>query len=129
MKRLLLLVIICTAFALHAESIPADSSATATITMLEIGSTSCIPCKQMETVMEELRQLFGDQLTIVFHDVYKDRAIAKTWRVRAIPTQVFLDAEGNEIHRHMGFYPTEEIVKFLKTQGLEPITPAEPEDD
>jgi thioredoxin 1 len=128
MKRLLLCLILFSALYLGAESAPADST-TVAITMLEIGSTTCVPCKQMETVLEELRQLFGDQLIIEFHDVYKDRAIAKTWRVRAIPTQVFLDAEGNEIHRHMGFYPTEEIVKFLKTQGLEPITPAEPQDD
>jgi thioredoxin 1 len=128
MKRLLLCLILFSALYLGAESAPADST-TVAITMLEIGSTTCVPCKQMETVLEELRQLFGVQLIIEFHDVYKDRAIAKTWRVRAIPTQVFLDAEGNEIHRHMGFYPTEEIVKFLKTQGLEPITPVEPEDD
>lgn len=116
-------MLLFSALFLSAESVSADSTTTAGITMLEIGSKSCIPCKQMEKVMEELRELFGDQLTIEFHDVYKDRSIAKTWRVRAIPTQVFLDAEGNEIHRHMGFYPTDEIVKFLATLGLTPISP------
>ena len=34
-----------------------------------------------------------------------------------IPTQVFLDKNGREFHRHMGFYGYEEIAPVLKKAG------------
>ena len=38
--------------------------------------------------------------------------------IKLIPTQVFLDANGKEFHRHEGFYPETEIDKILKGKGL-----------
>lgn len=35
-----------------------------------------------------------------------------------IPTQVFLDENGKEFHRHEGFYPEAEIDKLLQSKGL-----------
>jgi CMP-2-keto-3-deoxyoctulosonic acid synthetase len=35
-----------------------------------------------------------------------------------IPTQVFLDMNGKEFHRHIGFYAYEEIAPVLKKAGL-----------
>jgi thioredoxin 1 len=35
-----------------------------------------------------------------------------------IPTQVFLDKNGKEFQRHIGFYDFDEIVPVLKKQGL-----------
>ncbi len=120
MRQILFLIAFSSALLWGAEPAQPDSTNAPQITFLEIGSTTCIPCKQMEKVLEELREIFGDQMDIQFHDVYKSRKITRKYRVRAIPTQVFLDASGTEIHRHMGFYPTEEITKFLVAQGLIP---------
>ena len=38
--------------------------------------------------------------------------------IKLIPTQVFLDANGKEFHRHEGFYPEAEIDKILQGKGL-----------
>ncbi len=35
-----------------------------------------------------------------------------------IPVQVFLDKSGGEFHRHIGFYPYEEIEGMLKKTGI-----------
>ena len=40
--------------------------------------------------------------------------------IKLIPTQVFLDANGKEFHRHEGFYPEAEIDKILQGKGLKP---------
>jgi hypothetical protein len=39
-----------------------------------------------------------------------------------IPTQVFLDEKGVELHRHTGSCPLEKIEALLVEQGLEKVT-------
>jgi thioredoxin 1 len=38
--------------------------------------------------------------------------------VYVIPTQVFLDKNGKEFHRHVGFYAYDEITPVLNKAGL-----------
>ena len=90
----------------------------AQVTFIDLGSVNCIPCKAMLPVMEALEKEYGDQIKIVFHDVWKDQAPARQYRIRLIPTQVFLDENGVEFHRHEGFYAKEEIDKLLEARGL-----------
>lgn len=112
------------------EETAADSTTVAKpkITMLELGSTSCIPCKMMEPVMESLQENYGEQIRIIFYDVKKEKEKAAEWKIRMIPTQVFLDEEGKEIHRHVGFYSEELIDEFLLEQGLIKLTESDNEE-
>lgn len=90
------------------------------VTFVELGSVKCIPCKQMQPVMKAIEQKYGDQVKVVFHDVWTDegRPQAALYKIRLIPTQVFLDAQGKEFFRHEGFYPENEIHKLLQQRGL-----------
>ena len=88
------------------------------VVMLELGSVGCIPCEQMKPVMEKLRRNYNGKLEVFFVDVRKDKETARRFSVFAIPTQVFLDKNGKEFHRHMGYYAYEEIGPVLKKAGL-----------
>jgi thioredoxin 1 len=90
------------------------------ITFVELGSVNCIPCKKMQPVMESLEKKYGEQLKVIFYDVWKKEYKSKSeeYGIKLIPTQVFLDKNGKEVHRHEGFYPEEEIDKFLQSNGL-----------
>jgi thioredoxin 1 len=88
------------------------------VVMLELGSEGCIPCEQMKPVMEKLRTTYKDKLVVYFVDVRRDNATGRRFRVFMIPTQVFLDKNGKEFHRHIGYYSYEEIVSVLKKAGL-----------
>jgi thioredoxin 1 len=96
---------------------PADSWSPK-VTFVELGSVNCIPCRAMQPVMRSLEMKYGNQIKIVFHDVWKDDMPAKAYGIRAIPTQVFLDEDGREFHRHEGFYPLEQIETLLLARGL-----------
>ena len=87
-----------------------------TVTFIELGSVKCIPCKMMQPVMKKIEETYKNEVKVVFYDVWteKDKARADEYRINAIPTQVFLDKEGNEYYRHAGFFPFEEIEKVLK---------------
>ena len=36
--------------------------------------------------------------------------MAEQWRIRAMPTQILLDAEGKEVDRHLGFITADAIL-------------------
>jgi thioredoxin 1 len=99
-----------------------QSDGAAKITFVELGSVSCIPCKKMQPVMKSIETRYAGQVKVVFHDVMKDRGPAQQFGIKLIPTQVFLDSTGKELMRHEGFFAEEEIDKFLKTQGLTPLS-------
>jgi thioredoxin 1 len=90
------------------------------VTFVELGSVKCIPCRQMQPVMKAIEQKYGKQVKVVFHDVWTDAGSsqAEVYKIKLIPTQVFLDAKGTEFFRHEGFYPEEEIHKLLQKRGL-----------
>ena len=97
-------------------------SNSAKITFVELGSVKCIPCKAMQPVMESIEKKYGDQINVVFYDVWKEdqKKYAQEYKIKLIPTQVFLNEAGEEIYRHEGFFPEKEIDDFLQKQGLKP---------
>ena len=90
------------------------------VTFIELGSVRCIPCKMMMPIMKEIEEKYGDEVKVVFYDVWtqEGRPYADTYRVTGIPTQVFLDAAGKEYFRHTGFFPMEKLLPVLKKQGV-----------
>jgi thioredoxin len=92
------------------------------VTFIELGSVNCIPCKQMQPVMKSIEEKYGEQVKVIFYDVWKQeqKKYAQQYGIRLIPTQVFLDDNGKEFHRHEGFYSEAEIDKILKAKGLKP---------
>ncbi len=90
------------------------------VTFIELGSVNCIPCIQMQSVMKSIEKKYGDQVKIIFYDVWKkdQKKYAKKYSIKLIPTQIFLDENGKEFHRHEGFYPEKEIEKILESKGI-----------
>ncbi len=62
--------------------------------MIDFGADSCIPCKQMAPVMEELHASLQGRVIIRFIDVWKYRDLANGYPIQVIPTQLFFDAQG-----------------------------------
>lgn len=89
------------------------------VTFIELGSVRCIPCIMMQSVMREIEEEFGDQVRIIFYDVWtpEGKPYGAKYRIRAIPTQVFLDSDGKEYFRHEGFFAKEELAKVLQMKG------------
>jgi len=88
------------------------------ITFIELGSVNCIPCRQMQPIMKEIAAEYPGQVRVVFYDVWKNPAPGEHYKIQLIPTQVFVDEHGNELLRHVGVFPKDEIVKFLKDHGV-----------
>ncbi len=88
------------------------------VTFIELGADKCIPCKAMQPVMQEIAEEFKSTIQVVFYDVWKTPDFAKEYGVKMIPTQVFINTEGKEIFRHVGFFAKEDIVRMLKEKRI-----------
>jgi thioredoxin 1 len=90
------------------------------VTFIELGSVNCIPCRQMQIVMKSIEEKYGNQVKVVFHDVWTEagKPYGDQYRIRAIPTQVFLDQNGREYFRHEGYFPEEDVITVLKMKGV-----------
>ena len=91
------------------------------VTFIELGSVNCVPCKMMQPIMREVEAAFPKDVEVVFHDVWteKGKPYATQFKIKVIPTQVFLDAKGREFFRHEGFFPRDDLVRLLKEHGAE----------
>lgn len=97
-----------------AETTAGTKGITALPRLLELGSDSCRPCQMMQPILAELRQEYPGKLQVDFIDVGKDTSAGQRYGIQAIPTQIFFDANGKEVFRHLGFYPKDEILAKFK---------------
>jgi thioredoxin 1 len=88
------------------------------VTMLDLGANKCIPCKMMAPILEELKKEYNGKAAIAFVDVWEHVDQAKKYGIRAIPTQIFFDKQGNEVLRHVGFMDKKSIVQVLERLGV-----------
>lgn len=88
------------------------------VTMVDLGAKSCIPCKMMAPIMEELEKEYKDRAAIIFIDVWVNPKAAPKFDIQVIPTQIFYNAEGKEMSRHQGFMDKAAIVAELEKLGV-----------
>jgi thioredoxin 1 len=111
--------------------VPAASPAAATpaITarlprLVDLGATTCIPCKEMEPILESMRSGYAGRLAVDFINVRTEPEKAKPYNIKLIPTQIWFDADGKELYRHEGVIQAADIVAKFKEHGIDLGTPA-----
>jgi len=87
--------------------------------LVDLGADQCIPCKMMAPVLDELRREYAGRMRVDFIDVWKNPAAAEPYAIRGIPTQIFYDAAGRELHRHEGFISKPDILSTWRRFGIE----------
>jgi thioredoxin 1 len=87
-----------------------------TVTLVDLGARSCIPCKMMAPILEELKEEYKGRAEVIFIDVWEkaNKEKAQAFKVRSIPTQIFFDKKGREVYRHVGFFDKDSIVGKLE---------------
>ncbi len=87
-------------------------------TMVEFGAAGCVPCDMMQPILDKLRKNYPQKLNVVFIHVGEEQILAARYGIRSIPVQVFYDAEGKEVFRHVGFFAEKDVLEQLKKIGL-----------
>lgn len=110
--------------AAEAEPATSDTDKVPIPKLLDLGADKCIPCKKMAPILDALKEEYKGQFDVVFIDVWKNPDASKKHGIRLIPTQIFFDADGQELFRHEGFYSREDILGKWKELGITLKDPA-----
>jgi len=100
------------------QPLPAPAQGAATPSgkpaLYEFGAGYCASCKEMAKVMAELTKTHSDQVEFRMVYVDKEKPLFEQYKIMLIPTQVFLDASGKEVDRHIGALTKEAVLEKLK---------------
>ena len=86
--------------------------------VVDFGSNSCIPCRQMRPILQEIKKAHSGKAEVLVIDVYKYQNLAREHKIRTIPTLIFFDLNGKQVHRHQGFMSKKAILEQLKKMGV-----------
>jgi thioredoxin 1 len=86
--------------------------------LVDLGKGTCIPCKKMKPILEELTVEYEGRAVIEYIDLRYHPEAGREYGIRLIPTQIFFDPEGNEVFRHEGFMDKETIVAKFREMGV-----------
>jgi thioredoxin 1 len=125
MKKILLMLMFATLFATSAWAEPNGSEpiirkalTSGRPTLVDFGAGFCIPCKRMKPILDSLRKEYNGRANVIFVDIKEERDMPDKYRIQMMPTQVFFDAKGKEVKRHMGFMDRDEILAEFKALGV-----------
>ena len=102
-----------------AESSASIAAAAKLPKLLDLGANKCIPCKMMAPILEQMKTEYAGTLEVEFIDVWKNPDAGKQYGIEVIPTQIFYDATGKELFRHIGFFSKADILAKWKELGVE----------
>jgi thioredoxin 1 len=86
--------------------------------LVDVGRGTCIPCKMMAPILEELKKEYSGVAVVEVIDLRYNSRAAMEYHIRVIPTQIFFDREGKEVWRHQGFMSKDAITAKFKEMGV-----------
>ena len=130
MKKILLsiiAVVLAVGATLYLKTLPAKNHAETNDSseiqglpkLLDLGAGKCASCKAMTEILDEMKVTFAGQMHVEFIDVWEREEEADKYDINLIPTQIFFDAEGNELFRHEGFFSREDMLSKWVELGYE----------
>jgi thioredoxin 1 len=92
--------------------------------LVDIGASACLPCIMMAPSLEELKKEYAGRLQVEFIDAWQNPGAREQYDYFFCPTQVFIDASGKELFRHLGYYSKKDILAKWKELGVDLAAPA-----
>jgi thioredoxin 1 len=87
-------------------------------TLAEFGWRECIPCKAMRPILEDIAIEYKESVNILIVEIPYHEDLAEKYGIMVMPVQIFFDSTGQEIFRHAGFLPKEEIITQFESMGV-----------
>lgn len=86
--------------------------------IMEFGGAHCIPCMHMQPVLQDLREAVGKKAVIRNFWIQDHPDVAQLHKIMLMPTQVVFNPKGEEVFRHMGYFPPAEFQAALQKLGI-----------
>lgn len=84
------------------------------VTLIVLFAHWCPKCNMMMPVVDEIEEVYKEQLEVVRTDIEKETEIAKDYSIQIVPTFVIMK-QGNEVMRMAGIIGEEILKKRIET--------------
>ncbi len=88
--------------------------------LLEFGRGWCIPCKYMKPILEDIRKVYSGKAIVTTVDMDANKVLVRDFRIRMMPTQVFIAPDGKEFFRNEGTLERDHIMQVFTKMGVAP---------
>jgi len=88
-------------------------------TLVVLGTPSCPPCIRMKPILEKIGRQYAERVAVLPIDVGIHKEQMARFKVKAIPVEIFFNADGREVYRHLGFMDERAILDQFKKMGLD----------
>jgi len=79
--------------------------------LLQVGFENCSYCKAMKPILKDLKENYSDKFSVAYIDINYDQHAMSKYRANVFPTMIFLDKDGNELYRQIGYMEKSDILK------------------
>jgi thioredoxin 1 len=86
--------------------------------LLEFGRGWCKPCKYMKPILEDVSKAYTGKAIITTVDMDANKDLVQEFKIRMMPTQVFLLPDGKEFFRNEGTLERDQIAQVFAKMGL-----------
>ncbi len=85
--------------------------------LIDFFATWCGPCQMLAPILNEVKDYFGDKISIIKIDVDKNQDLAAKFQVRGVPTMM-LFRKGSQLWRQSGVLQKEDIIQIITQKAL-----------
>jgi thioredoxin 1 len=100
------------------ERLPKNVAQSRLPKLLDFGAGTCIPCKKMAPILQELSEEYKGRVIIKIIEVHEEKELTRANGIQMIPTQIFFDSQNQRVFRHQGFMDKEQIKKVFENMGV-----------
>jgi thioredoxin 1 len=86
--------------------------------IIKFGAPWCQGCTSADMALEQY-QAMHPEVVVSKVDIEEDEDLANTYKVRGLPTLIFLDLEGKEVTRYTGKITIQDLIKIINDNGLQ----------
>lgn len=83
------------------------------VVLVDFSATWCGPCQTLAPILQEVKEHFGDKLSVIKIDVDKNQALARNFSVQGVPTLI-LYKDGTQVWRQSGLLTKHDLIGIIE---------------
>lgn len=84
-----------------------------TLVLVDFSAEWCGPCQTLAPILKEVKEHFGDKLSIIKIDVDKNQLLARNFSVQGVPTLI-LYKSGQQAWRQSGLLTKSDLISIIQ---------------
>lgn len=80
--------------------------------LVDFSAEWCGPCKQLKPILDQVKNMVGDNAKIIKIDVDKNKSLSEKLQIRSVPTLI-LFKDGKSVWRQSGVIPAKTLAGII----------------